>query len=125
MNCPECGKIVPITKVVKPTDDALSCVYCHHVIPSESITWSDGKFHFIILGDVKNPKCPVSPRILMKEQIISVLDIKKIRATAIKIINREPNLRCICSEFFIQDSDIRVEILLENQEVLMNFTLLL
>jgi len=115
MNCPQCGKTVPIIKKIRPVGDAVTCVYCKHVIPAELMVWSDGKFHFTILGDVKNPRCPVQPRVLMKEQSASVLDIPKIRAMAIKIINREPNLRCICGEFDIKDSDIRVELLTEEK----------
>ena len=115
MKCPECNKIVPIIKVLQSHDDAIKCVYCHYIILTESIVWSDGKFHFTILGDVNTIKLQNGPRILMKEQVTSTLDIKKIRTTAIEIINREPNLRCICSEFQIQDSDIRVELLMEEK----------
>lgn len=115
MKCPQCSKIVPIIRTVQPKGDAVTCVYCKHVIPAELMVWSDGKFHFTILGDVTNPRCPVKPRILMNEQSIEVLDIPKIRETAIRIINKEPNLRCICGEFDIKDSDIRVELLMENK----------
>jgi len=115
MKCPKCSKIVPITKVLQPKDDAVTCVYCGHVIPAESLIWSDGKFHFTVLGDVSSIKLQNGPRVLMREQTATVLDIRKIRAIAIKIINEEPNLRCICSEFAIQDSDIRVEVLTEKK----------
>ena len=115
MKCPQCNKTVPIIRKLQPKDDAVACVYCKHVIPAELIVWSDGKFHFDVLGDVTSPKCPVKPRVLMREQSIAVLDIPKMRATAIRIINEEPNLRCICQEFYIEDSDIRVELLIEKK----------
>jgi len=115
MKCPKCGKVVPITKVLQPKDDAVTCTYCNHVIPAESLIWSDGKFHFVILGDVSSIELQNGARVLMKDQTASVLDIRKIRTVAIKIINQEPNLRCVCSEFQIQDSDIRVEVLIEKK----------
>ncbi len=116
MNCPKCNKVVPITKVLQPKGDAIVCAYCQEIIPVESIVWSDGKFHFVILGDVTAIKLANGPRVLMQDQSASVLDIQKIRSTATRIIYREPNLRCICSEFMIKDSNIRVELLLENKE---------
>jgi hypothetical protein len=115
MNCPKCGKVMPITKKVEPINDAVACTYCRHVVPAELMVWSDGKFHFTVLGDVTNPQCRVKPRILMKEQTAIVLDIPKLKAIAIQIINREPNLRCICGEFEIKDSDIRIELLTEEK----------
>jgi len=114
MNCPECGKVLAITKILQPINDTVICSYCTHAIPSEDIVWkSDGKFHFNILGDVVADNCNVAPRLLLEEQTIKVLDIRRIRATAIRIIRREPNYRCICSEFFIEDKDIRIDILQE------------
>lgn len=111
MTCPECGKVIAFTKPLKATDDAVTCMYCHQVIPAESIVWSDGKFHFDILGDVTLIK--IAPRVLMKNQTTTVLDLRKLLAQATSIIFKEPNLQCICSEFFIQDSDIRIEVLTE------------
>lgn len=115
MKCSECGKTVPITKVLQPKDDAVTCMYCGYVIPAESLTWSDGKFHFTVLGDVASIKLINGPRVLMREQVVKTLDIRKLRAAAIKIIRREPNLRCVCGEFQIQDSDIRIELLPEKK----------
>jgi hypothetical protein len=115
MKCPNCDKILPITKPLKAVQDEVVCVYCHGIIPSEAIAWSDGKFHFTVLGYVVSSSCKVAPRVLMKEQTASVLDINKLRAKAIKIIRQEPNLRCVCGEFDIKDSDIAIELLAENQ----------
>ena len=115
MKCPNCSKLLPITKILKPSKDAVVCIYCYGIIPSEDIAWSDGKFHFTVLGHVVSDTCRVAPRVLMKEQTALILDIQKIRATAIKIIRQEPNLRCICGEFAIKDSDIAVEVLTENK----------
>jgi DNA-directed RNA polymerase subunit RPC12/RpoP len=117
VNCPECNKIVPITKSLKIADDTIECIYCNHVIPVKKLVWSDGKFHFRILGDVNNAQSKINfaPRILMNNQVTKVFDLPKILAKAITIINKEPNLRCVCEEFFIKDKDIRVELVLENK----------
>ena len=69
MNCPKCNRIIPITKILQPTDDTVMCVICHNIISTESIVWADGNFHFIVLGDVTSKSCRLSPRILMKEQL--------------------------------------------------------
>lgn len=116
MNCPECNKVVPITRVVKAEGDALSCVYCNQVIPSESLIWSDGKFHFNILGDVRLIQLQFGPRVLLSNQSAKVLDIPKILDRAKKIIRGEPNINCVCSEFYIQDSDIKLDLILEESE---------
>jgi len=116
MKCPACNKVVPITKVLHPSGDAVPCIYCQHVIPSEQIAWGDGKFHFRILGDVTNiskKAKPLSPRILMQDQVASLLNLPKILEIAIKTIRKEPNLRCVAEEFMISDSHIRVDLLLE------------
>ena len=115
MNCPKCGKVVPITRVLEPENDAVTCAYCSHVIPAESLTWEDGRFHFQIIGDVTAPKCNISPRILMHHQDAAKLDLRHLRSEAINIINRQPNLRCVCQEFMIKDSDIRVDLLDETE----------
>jgi len=115
MNCPKCGKVLAITKIVEPTKDAVTCIYCAHVIPAESLTWEDGRFHFRVIGDVTAPKCNISPRVLMEHQDAAQLDLRKLTQTAIQIINRQPNLRCVCGEFMIDNSHIRVE-LLDEQE---------
>lgn len=113
MNCPSCHKVVPITQTVQPKEDAITCPYCFRVIPSESIVWKDGEFHFNIIGDVKAIK--ISPRLLLKNQSTKVLDLKKVLQTAKNIISKEPNIRCICNEFAIADNDIRVELITESQ----------
>ncbi len=113
MNCPKCNKVIPIIRVIKSIDDAVNCIYCEHVIASETLVWKDGKFHFDILGDVSVIKLQHGPRKLMKNQSAKILDIRKILAKAKKYIREEPNINCVCSEFFITDNDIRLELLLE------------
>jgi len=113
MKCPKCKKLVSITKPLKPQEDAIVCLYCNHTIASEFITWKDGKFRFNVLGEVTAKHCCIPPRLLMKEQQTSVLDLVKLKETAIRIIRREPNLHCICTEFCIADEDIRIEVVLE------------
>lgn len=113
MNCPKCDKTVPITKVLTAKDDAVICVYCNHVIPAEDIAWSDGKFHFNVLGEVRAIK--VKPRELLKDQIVPILDFTKMLAKARKIIKDEPNIRCLCGEFAITEDDVRIELLLESK----------
>jgi len=111
LKCIHCGKLVPITKTIQNKDDAISCVYCSGVIPSEIIVWSDGLFHFNIMGDVTIIK--VAPQLLQKNQTAQVLDLKTILAKSRKFIFAEPNIKCICREFGITESDIRVELILE------------
>lgn len=111
MNCPECDKVVPINKVLQPKDDAVVCVYCNKIIPAEDITWKDGKFHFMVLGDVRAIK--VKPRELLKNQEAPVYDISKILEQSKKIIKSTPNIRCFIAEFAIAPDDIRVELITE------------
>jgi hypothetical protein len=103
--------VVPITKVLQAKDDAVICVYCNRVIPVEEIVWSDGVFHFDVIGNVTVIK--VQPRVLLRDQMAPILDFSKILDKAKKIIKSEPNIRCICGEFAIGDDDIRVELILE------------
>ena len=116
VKCFECDKVIPITRELKPTDDAVSCVYCNNVIPTEDMTWEDGKFHFNILGDVTSINLEFGPRKLMRNQKTTTLDIRKILTQAKRYIRSEPNINCVCGEFDIKDSDIRLELLLEDNE---------
>lgn len=63
------------------------------------------------MGDVTTIK--VAPQLLQKNQVAQVLDLKIILAKARKFIFSEPNIRCICGEFGIIESDIRVELISE------------
>ena len=111
MICKHCSKILPITKVLKAKNDAVSCIYCKAVVASEDIAWKDGRFHFRIIGDVKVSN--IKPRILLDNQTSNTLDIEKIKDTARSIISSEPNLNAICQEFSIKEEDIYVEVLSE------------
>lgn len=113
MKCPKCERKLAITKVIKPSEDGVVCVHCHHVVPSHSITWSDGLFHFNVVGNVNDKKSAISPRLLMENQTIKTLDLGKIRERAKHIISEQPNLRAICQEFFIGTSDIFIELIQE------------
>ena len=114
MNCPACNKVVPIIKKLKSKGDAVICVYCNNVIPSEDIAWKDGKFHFRVVGEVVTIDIP--PRILMDDQVVAKLDLDQVRKKALAIMHREPNIRCVMSEFFIEDEQVRIELLAEKQE---------
>jgi hypothetical protein len=114
MNCPTCGKVLSITKSLMPSEDATVCKYCYAVVPAENITWDDGKFHFNNIGRNANPK--ISPRILMADQVARELDLPRIHRKALSIIHAQPNLRAICSEFFIRDDMIEVQIIQEQDE---------
>jgi hypothetical protein len=116
VKCSKCDKVIPITRELKPTDDAVTCVYCNNVIPTEDITWEDGTFHFNIVGDVTAIPLEFGARKLMQNQQAKILDIRKILAQAKREINEQPNINCICGEFAIKDSDIRLELLLEENE---------
>ena len=111
MNCPKCSKIIPITKPLEAKEDTVICAFCQHVISTETIVWADGKFHFRVMGDVTSIR--VQPRVLMDNQAVSVFDAEKILKKAKKIIFEQPNLKCICGEFQIRDSHIRIELLPE------------
>ena len=111
MNCPQCDKIIPITKAIQATGDAVQCIYCHAVVPSEKLTWTDGEFHFNIMGDVT--VMPIAPQILLRNQSTKILDINAILARAKKIIKSEPNIYCLVREFDIREIDYRLELLKE------------
>ena len=83
------------------------------VIPTEKIVWSDGLFHFHIIGIC--PDVKISPRLLMKNQTVKKLDLAKVLSKALSLIKKEPNLRAICSEFQIDDSRIHVELVQEDK----------
>ncbi len=114
MNCPKCKKIIPITKPLEAKEDTIMCVFCQHIIPTEAIVWADGKFHFRVVGDVVSIR--IQPRVLMDNQAVSVFNLETILKKAKKIIFEQPNLRAVCSEFFIRDSHIRVELLPEKTD---------
>ena len=114
MKCKHCKKTLAITKPLPATGDAVACTYCNGINPVEEIAWTDGKFRFRVLGDV--PLMKVAPRILMHTQSAKTLDIRSIREKAIDIVNRTPNIKCICQEFMINPEDIRVEIVPEIPE---------
>ena len=114
MNCWNCGKVLPITKPLKPKDDVLVCYYCNATTNSSQLSWSDGKFHFNIVGDVRVEN--ISPKVILKNQKAKVLDLDKIRRKSLTYIKQEPNLRAICGEFDIKSSDVRIEILKEEDE---------
>jgi hypothetical protein len=111
MNCSKCEKVVAFTRPLKPVDDAIVCAYCQNVIPAEEIAWSDGTFHFRVIGEVVSLDIPA--RILMENQTVRILDIKKILSFAKTLIHREPNLKAILQEFMIGDSNIHIEVLRE------------
>lgn len=111
MKCPKCEKVIAFTRPLKPVDDAIVCQYCQEVISAEKIAWSDGTFHFRVIGEVVS--LDISARILMENQTIQVLDIKKMLTKATEFINQEPNLRAVCQEFMIANSNIHVEVLSE------------
>ncbi len=111
MNCPACGKVLAFTKPLMPSDDAVTCRYCYKVVPAEQLVWSDGQFHFDILGDVPVEK--ISPKVIMRNQRAKILDLGKIHSKALRYIQAEPNLRAICGEFGITSANIRIVLLSE------------
>ena len=114
MKCPKCFKLLPLLKLTAPSGDAVVCSYCGHTVSSDKIAWSDGLFHFRIVADVV--KMNIAPRVLLDKQTTKKLDIKNILSRAKIIIKKEPNLMAICQEFMIEDSDIRFELLTEEQD---------
>lgn len=82
----------------------------------ENVAWSDGRFHFNIIGEVADSK--ISPRILMRDQTTTLLDCDKIHKKAVDIIFKEPNLRAICSEFFIGETNISIQLITEDNDEL-------
>jgi len=114
LKCYECKNTLPITRTLQSKDEAVVCPHCHNVIPIDKIVWQDGKFHFRVIGRV--PRTTISPRILMENQTVQVLDLDKIKTKARKFISETPNLRAICSEFNIRNEDIFIEVISEARD---------
>jgi len=113
MTCSKCGKVLPINGVIDDNSNPLVCVYCEHVTPIEDIKWSDGLFHFRVIGEVHYKN--LVPRVLLENQTVAKLDIPHLREKARAIIGKQPNLRAICQEFFIEDDDIHIDVLTEEK----------
>lgn len=113
MNCNKCDKVLAITRTLKPTEDAIVCRYCNTVVDVKNIVWSDGKFHFNIMGEV--PVDGISPKIILNNQVSKEFDAQKILSRAQSYVKSEPNLKARCGEFGITDNDMQVVLLHEEK----------